>query len=91
MTDGICTIPCGDALYQKGMMVKPPIVLKSPQEIVEDEVCDFCGRKGKNCLNSRYGRFCVGVVYRYYRNNKETYDEKVAVDRFKMTFNYVKD
>ena len=35
-----------------------------------------------------FGRFCVAVVYHYYRNNRNSPDlsEAVAIDRFKLAY-----
>ena len=71
-------------LYGPNMMVTPPKKPHSPQDFSDDERCQYCDRVGSACLNQRFGRFCVAVVYRYYHNNKhKTIDEEVAIQRFK--------
>ena len=55
----------------------------TPEEWEENH----CGRVGDDCLNQRYGRFCIAVVYRYYRANRNGRLSVVeAVERFKQAY-----
>ena len=56
-------------------VVAPPIRPKLPNQVVDGERCHYCGLKGYQCRRERYGNFCVGVTYRYWKFNKETYTE----------------
>ena len=78
-------------LFHKDMMVKPPVMTVSPQELIPDEVCDMCGRRGKNCKNLKFGKFCIAVVYRYFRENRDTYNEPTAVQKFTEAYCIVND
>ena len=80
-------------LYERGMMTSPPRAMHSLQDFIPDERCDYCNRVGKKCLNQHFGRFCVAVVYRYYRNNRNSGElsQEVAVDRFKLAFKLAYD
>ena len=68
------------------MVLKPPLYPTNPQDILTDEKCDYCHRKGKECLNVKHGRFCVAIVYRYYRANRRTYDGTIARMKFENEF-----
>ena len=75
-------------LYGRCMMVHPPKSPMSPQDVIYNERCDHCGRVGEHCLNQRYGRYCIAVVYRYFRNNRctRTFTEAGVVQTFKDAY-----
>ena len=75
-------------LYGRDMLVSPPRSPSSPQDFIPKEMCDYCGRRGKNCMNQRFGRYCVAIVYRYYRANRRngTFSEKGIVNTFKDAY-----
>ena len=73
-------------MYGRSMLVAPPKKPMSPQDIIPDERCDYCGRIGDQCLNMRFGKFCVAYCYRYYCNNPTTFTQAGIVDAFKEAY-----
>ena len=73
-------------LYGCTMLVAPPKKPMTPQDVIYDECCDYCRRVGDQCLNMRFGRFCIAYCYRYYHNNPTTFTQAGIVDSFKEAY-----
>ena len=73
-------------MYGRTMLVAPPKKPMSPQDVIRNERCDYCGRIGDQCLNMRFGKFCVAYCYRYYHNNQTTFTQAGIVDKFKEAY-----
>ena len=67
-------------------LLPPPKKPISPQDVIYNERCDYCVRVGEQCLNMRFGKFCVAYVYRYYRNNPTTFTQAHIVEKFKEAY-----
>ena len=72
-------------------MVAPPIYNLLQTYVVDNKKCEYCLIHGKHCYHRRFGRFCVAIVYRYYRWNRESYNEVQATKRFMNAFFYALD
>ena len=75
-------------LYGRCMLVAPPKSPMSPQDVIYDETCNYCGRIGEHCLNQCYGRYCIAVVYHCFCNNQctMTFSEAGVVQTFKEAY-----
>ena len=79
----------GRELYGRCMMVAQPKSPISPQDVIYDERCDYYRRRvGEHCLNQRYGRYCIAMVYHYFCNNRcaLTFSEAGVVQTFKEVY-----
>jgi len=77
--------------YTGNQNLKPPQYPLTPIDVIIDERCDYCGKVGESCFNRKHGRFCVAIVYRYYRESRDSYDSLVAIQKFKEAFRYSND
>ena len=73
-------------VFNRSMMLAPPKKPISPQDVICNKLCDYCGRVGDECLNQRYGRFCIAYCYRCYCNNKTSFTQAGIVDTFKVAY-----
>ena len=74
--------------YGRCVLVAPPKSLISPQDVIYDKRCDYCGRIGEYCLNQCCRRYCIAVVYLYFSNNHCTLtcSEAGVVQTFKEAY-----
>lgn len=67
-------------------LLAPPRKPMSPQDVILNKRCDYCGRCGDDCLNMRYSRYCIAVCYCYYHNNRTTFTQAGIMDIFKANY-----
>ena len=80
-----------NSLFGNDLQVKPPVATESPQDVVPGKLCEMCGRSGENCKNLKFGRFCIAVVYRYFRENRDSYNEATTVEKFTEAYRFIND
>ena len=72
--------------YKPRRIVPPPEYPFAYYRLRRDQECNWCGYKGKNCHNIRYGMFLCSVVTRYHRMHPNDYNEFDAVRIFRDTY-----
>ena len=79
------------SLFGNDIMVKPPVATESPQDVIPDQLCEMCSRCGENCKSLKFGRFCITVVYCYFCENRDSYNEATAVKKFIEAYCIIND
>ena len=80
-----------ESLFGNDIQLKPPVATESPQDVIPGKVCEMCGRSGENCKNLKFGRFCIAVVYHYFCENRESYNEATTVNKFTEAYRIIND
>ena len=70
-------------------MVGPPVFPRLDHQVIKGEYCTYCKKVGKNCMREQFGKYCIGVVYRYYRENR--YSRIEAKKRFVHAYAHASD